>query len=199
MKKILTLIVGLSVLLAVSASAQSIFNGYAYLTSEATAGSGSTWYNLSGTAQSSSLDSADLGDFESNLWLGGQTGLWPDSQGVEYITMHYNITGDATASGSISYAFESFSSPNDQWGTDVNGANGSDLSVDLISTHTLGVGDYNLAVWVEGKANNRSSVWDNNGASNYNATFTVVPEPATVGMLGLGGLLTLLIRRMKIS
>lgn len=197
MKKMAALIISLSVLLVVSASAQSIFNGYAYL-SDTTAGSGTSWFDLSGTAQGANdFQGADLGDFTSNLWLGGQTGFWSDGQGVEYITMHYNITGDATASGSVSYAFESYSAPDDQWGTDINGANASDLSVDLIAAHTLGVGDYSLAVWVEGKANNRASVWDNNGASNYTATFSVVPEPATISMLGIGAFGLMLLRRLK--
>lgn len=196
MKKILTLIAGLTVLLAVSASADSsIFDGYAYLTSGATAGAGTaTWFDLNGSAQSADFQGSDLGDFESNLWLGGQTGFWSGGTGVEYITMHYNITGADTASGSVSYAFQSYTDPNDQWGTDV-----SDLSVDLISTHSLGNGDYNIAVWVEGKANSQSSIFDNNGGSNYNATFTVVPEPATIGMLGLGGLIAMMIRRMQIK
>ena len=113
-----------------------------------------------------------------------------------FITMHYSITGDATASGTISYAFQSFSSPNDRWGTDINGSNASDISVDLISTHSLANGDYNIAVWVEGKPNNIGSVFDNNGGSNYNATFTVVPEPASalLGVLGTA----LLLRRRRI-
>jgi len=195
MKKILTLIAVLTVLFAVSASAQSIFNGYAYLTSNETAGVSSAWYDLSASAQALDFQGSDLGDFESNMWLGGQTGFWSDSQGVEYIKMHYSITGAATASGSISYAFESYTDSNDQWGTD----GGTDSSVDLIDAHSLAEGDYSIAVWVEGKANNRDSVWDNNSSSNYTADFTVVPEPATVGMLGLGALLTLLVRRMTTS
>jgi hypothetical protein len=195
MKKTLPLVAGLAVLLAISASASTIFNGYAYV-SDTSAGVGSTWYDLNGTAQPQDLDGSDLGDFESNLWLGGQTGFWSEGNGVDYITMFYSITGDDTASGSISYAFQSYSDPNDQWGTDVNGANGSDLSVDLISAHSLGNGDYNLAVWVEGKANNQGSIWDNNGGSNHNSTFTVIPEPAVMGFMLFAGASTLLIRRV---
>ena len=51
----------------------------------------------------------------------------------------------------------------------------SDISVDLIATHGLAAGDYNIAVWVEGKPNNIASVWDSNNSNNHNATFTVVP------------------------
>ena len=36
---------------------------------------------------------------------------------------------------------------------------------------------------VEGKANNRSSIYDSNGGSNYNATFTVVPESSTIALI----------------
>jgi hypothetical protein len=166
-------------------SAQTIFNGYAYVSGTG-AGSSATWYDLNGSAQSLDFQDADLGDFETGLWLGGQTGFWSDGQGVEYITLHYSITGDATHSGQISYAFQFYNAPDDQWGTDDNGANGSDLSVDLIGAHSLGNGDYNLAVWVEGKANNRSSIYDNNGGSNHNATFSVIPEPSSFALMGLG-------------
>ncbi|VGO15538.1 hypothetical protein PDESU_04123 [Pontiella desulfatans] len=195
MNKKLIFAASLSILFAVSASASTIFNGYAYL-SDTSPNVDATWYNLNGTAQSQSLNGADLGEFESNLWLGGQTGFWAEGTGVDYIKMFYSITGADTASGEISYAFQSYSAPNDQQGTDVNGANVTDLSVDLITAHSLGVGSYNLAVWVEGKANNGNSAWDSNGGSNYNATFEVIPEPATIGLTVLVGAGALFIRRV---
>lgn len=195
MKKISLIVASLSIT-ALSLSAQTIFNGYAYV-SDTTAGVDKVWYDLNGTAQTQDFDGANLGDFTTNLWLGGQTGFWSDGQGVEFITMHYNIGGDTTASGTISYDFQSFSSPDDQWGTDESGANDSDISLDLIAAHSLAQGDYTLEVWVEGKANNRSSIFDNNGGSNYDATFSVVPEAGTYALLA--GLLSLtyiaLIRR----
>lgn len=182
-------------ILGTPATAATIFDGYAYV-STTTAGVDSTWYNLNGSAQAGSLDGADLGDVESNLWLGGQTGFWAEGEGVQYITMHYSITGDATASGTIAFDFQSYADPNDQWGTDVNGANLTDTSIDLISVHSLTNGDYNIAVWVEGKPNNIAAVYDSNGGGNYNATFTVVPEPSSTALLGLGGL-ALILRRRK--
>lgn len=182
-------------ILGTHASAATIFNGYAYV-STTTAGVDATWYNLNGGAQAQSLNGADLGDFQTSLWLGGQTGLWSEGNGVQYITMHYSISGDATATGTIAFDFQFYTAPNDQWGTDVNGANTTDKSVDLIAAHGLTNGNYNLAVWVEGKPNNIGSVWDNNGGANYNATFAVVPEPSTTALLGLGGL-ALVLRRRK--
>lgn len=193
MKKIALIIVAL--VATASLNAQTIFSGYAYV-SDTTAGVGTSWYDLSGNAQPADFQGADLGDFTTNLWLGGQTGFWSNNEGVEFISMQYSITGDATASGSISYAFQSFSGSNDQWGTDINGDNDSDASLDLISAHSLAAGDYNLAVWVEGKPNTSGAVFDSNNSSNYNASFTVVPEPGTYALLaGLLGLSYVAMRR----
>ncbi|MDB2310581.1 PEP-CTERM sorting domain-containing protein [Opitutales bacterium] len=193
MKNISVLFVAL--VASASLNAQSIFSGYAYV-SDTSAGVDPSWYDLNGNAQPDDFQGADLGDFTTNLWLGGQTGFWSNNEGVSYITMNYSITGDATASGSISYAFQSFSSPNDQWGTDINGDNASDASLDLINVHSLAPGDYNLAVWVEGKPNSSASVYDSNSGSNYNASFSVVPEPGTYALLaGLLGLSYVAMRR----
>lgn len=176
-------------------NAQSIFNGYAYV-SDTTAGTDTTWYNLSGSAQSSSLDGANLGTFSNALWLGGQTGFWSNGQGVNFIEMGYSITGTASANGTIAYGFQSYSAPNDQWGTDINGAITSDISTNLISAHSLTAGSYNISIYVQGAANNSSSIYDSNGGSNYNAAFTVVPEPTSYALLlGFAGLCFVMYKR----
>lgn len=178
-------------------NAQSIFNGYAYV-SDTTAGTDTTWYNLSGSAQSSSLDGANLGTFSNALWLGGQTGFWSNGQGVNFIEMNYSITGTASANGTIAYGFQSYSAPNDQWGTDANGDITSDISTNLISAHSLTAGSYNISIYVQGAANNNSSIYDSNGGSNYNAAFTVVPEASTYALFaGLGVLAFVLTKRLK--
>ncbi|NCG08316.1 MAG: hypothetical protein GWO81_01900 [Verrucomicrobia bacterium] len=178
-------------------NAQSIFNGYAYV-SDTTAGTNSTWYNLSGSGQSTSFQGANLGTFSNALWLGGQTGFDSVGNGVNFIEMGYSITGTATANGTIAYAFQSFSAPNDQQGTDVNGANTSDISTNLISAHSLTAGSYNISIYVQGAPNNGSSIYDSNGGSNYNAAFTVVPETSTYALFaGLGVLAFVLTKRLK--
>ncbi len=196
------LITSLALLVLGSAlSAQSIFNGYAYV-SDTTAGADTIWYNLSGTGQSSSFQGADLGDFNTNLWLGGQSGFFSDFAGTQSVILNYNITGDATATGTVAYSFQYFEGPagtnNDQYGTDINGANTSDGSVDLIAAHSLAAGDYNIAVWVVGTANDSDTAFDSNNSNNYNASFTVVPEASTYALFaGLGALAFALIRRLK--
>ncbi len=178
-------------------SAQSIFNGYAYV-SDTTAGTDTIWYNLNGTGQSSSFQGADLGDFNTNLWLGGQQGFWHTGQFTEYVRMGYEISGAATATGTINYSFQSANNQDDQYGTDVNGSVSSDLSVDLIAAHSLAAGDYSISIYVEGKANNLAAIYDSNNSNNYNATFTVVPEASTYALFaGLGALAFVLIRRLK--
>ena len=190
-----------SLVLAGNVFGQTIFNGYAYTTSGSTPGISSTWYNLGGSAQSLTFHDADLGVFEDFLWLGGQTGIWSDGSGVASATLFYDIGGDATHSGSISYTFQSFSEPDDQWGTDVNGANATDLSVNLIGTHSLTPGNYTISVWVQGIMNDNDEVFDSRGGLNHTADFTVIPEPSSIIMMGLAGLaaggLTVLKRRKQ--
>lgn len=197
MKKCILLVLVTLVASGLAAKAQTIFNGYAYTTSGATPGVSSNWYDLSATSANPSFQGASLGSFNTNLWLGGQTGFWSAGQGVQYITLHYSITGQQSASGSASYSFQSFSAPNDQWGTDVSGAHATDSSVNLIAAHSLANGNYNIAVWVEGKPNSSGSIYDSNGGSNYNASFTVVPEPSTFALLGLGALAIGMMMRRK--
>lgn len=188
--------------IASSLGAQSIFNGYAYVSGTG-AGNSPTWYNLSGNAQSSSFQGSDLGDFTTGLWLGGQTGFWANGSGTQFVTLNYSITGAATANGSVSYSFQYFEGPagsnNDQWGTDISGSNTTEGSVDIIAANSLGAGDYNIAVWVEGKANNGTSAFDSNSSNNYNATFTVIPESSTLALVaGFGCLLYVMLKRRLI-
>jgi hypothetical protein len=113
--------------------------------------------------------------------------------------MNYNITGSATATGSVAYNFQSYSAPNDQWGTDVNGNITSDISTNIIAAHSLGAGTYSIAVWVEGKANNRAAIFDSNSSSNYTASFTVVPETSTYALFAGFGVLLLVLAKRRLS
>jgi hypothetical protein len=182
-------------------SAQSIFNTYAYV-SDTSAGTDPAWYNLGGAGQSSSFEGANLGSFTTSLWLGGQSGIWSNGQQVEYSRLNYSITGAATATGAVAYSFQYYEGPagsnNDQWGTDVNGANSSDASIDLITTYSLAAGSYNIAVWAEGQTKSGNLVYDSNNSNNYNATFTVapIPEASTYALYaGMLGLITVMLRR----
>ena len=199
MKKILLVAIALVAFTGLAAKAQTIFNDYAYLSSGATPGVSTTWYNLNGSAQSHAFQGANLGSFNTNFWLGGQSGFWSNGSGVNFITLHYSITGTKSASGSVSYSFQNYSAPNDQWGTDVNGSHLTDSSINLISTNSLTNGSYSIALWVEGKANNGVTVWDSNGGSNYNASFSVVPEPSTFALISLSAMgAGVLLRRRKV-
>lgn len=152
-------------------------------------GVGTEWYDLNGADQSNgNVDGADLGSFSLGytLFLNSEINAWADG-------------GDAYSAMSISYRVNggSFSEITDNSLTDLGGNNfrgetsGGDLS-------GLGAGTHTIELYVS-----RSHTWSGGGpfttsldvdgdtaggaADNYfTATFTVVPEPGTLALFGLG-------------
>ncbi|MGZ5021294.1 MAG: PEP-CTERM sorting domain-containing protein [Chthoniobacterales bacterium] len=77
-----------------------------------------------------------------------------------------------------------------QWGTDVEGANGTNAAVNILTG--LAPGTYTLEVFSFINTNSvdaPAQIFNNNGGANYTATFTVVPEPSTLTLLAGPGLL----------
>lgn len=75
---------------------------------------------------------------------------------------------------------------NDRWSDETQ-------SIDLLDG--LAPGTYVLGTFGFASSSDAGDQFANNGGNNYGATFTVIPEPASVALLGLGGLLMVFGRR----
>ncbi|MGB0415715.1 MAG: PEP-CTERM sorting domain-containing protein [Coraliomargarita sp.] len=169
---------------------------------------GDQFYDAGATTGLPDFQGTDLGDFEAGtdtLQLGGQTKTFKNSSSdVTGASLFYRIwSGSESGSFSeLSYAFQINDvggTPGDQqWGTDASGINASAFyTADLISG--LSAGDYTLEVYTRITTNGvdaPAEMFANNGGANYEATFTVVPEPGSFALLaGLSGLAFLALRR----
>lgn len=149
--------------------------------------------NLFGAAEfdGANLGTINLGDA---LYLTGeQKSFKNNGTDVTGHTLFWSVTGTGgSGSGSLAYGFQSDIGGGDQvWGA----ANAGSLTSNVLNG--LGVGDYTLSVWSRITTNNvdaPAEIFNNQGGSNYNATFSIIPEPSTALLGGLG-MLALLRRR----
>lgn len=146
--------------------------------------------NLFGAAefQGAFLGTFNLGEM---LFLTGEQKSWKDnSTDVTGHTLHWQI---GTNNGTLAYAFEAdLGGNNDQrWGADNFGGLTSNVLAGLAP------GNYTLSVWssiTTNGTNAATTIFNNVGGNNYNATLTIIPEPSSAA-LGLVGSLLLLRRR----
>jgi len=120
--------------------------------------------------------------------------VWSDSGDRGGLNMYFNtfVGGTQDAAGQDWHVGGFSTSDNHNYAV----ANSTGVTVGSV---TLEVGDVvGIDLWAKTYGTSGDE-WLNAGGDNYHAYFTVVPEPATVGMLGLGALLTLLVRRMTTS
>lgn len=150
--------------------------------------------NLFGAAefQGASLGTFDVGD---SLYLTGEQKSYKnDSTDVTSHTLFWSVTGTGgSGSGSLGYGFEADLGNGDQrWGADNYGG----LTGNVLSG--LAAGTYTLSVWsriTTNGVNASSEIYNNRGGLNYNATFTVIPEPSAALLGGIGALALLRRRR----
>ena len=181
----------LLVLLCLAFSYVSSFAGAGFYDSFAI-GNG-TFYDLGSTTGLTDFDGANLGTFDistGTLFIGGQSKTFKNNgSDVTGVAIFYRFYQGA-ASGTftqINYSFQwnegdpgapaGLGSVGDQqWGTDVQGANGADGAVDILNGATLSTGTYTLEVFMRVTTNGvdaAAEIFDNNGGSNYIATFEV--------------------------
>ena len=187
MKKLL--VFALVAMVAGFAGAQTLSwmgNSYIY-----DAGAG-TWYQASGTdtwATGGAFQDHNFG-IVSSLTLGGQAQTWERPLGTT-VTMFYEVfQGTNTQGGvkSMEMLWLEQAGNNDKW-ENVTGENvAAGLAPDTA---------YTVAVWFNA-VNGETEVWDSNNSANYIASFkTAIPEPATMGLLGLGAVALALRRKMS--
>lgn len=145
--------------------------------------------NLFGAAefQGANLGTFNLGEM---LFLAGeQKSFKNNSTDVTGHTLHWQIGSN---SGTLAYGFEADLGNGDQrWGT----ANAGGITGNVLAGLTAG--NYTLSVWssiTTNGVNADTTIFNNRGGLNYNASLTIIPEPASAA-LGLVGSLLLLRRR----
>ena len=170
-------------LAAGGAWAQLSWVGDSYLYSEEL----DTWYRASGPANGgwgnlseTVFDAMDFG-IVSSLTLGAQAQTYDRAEGTT-VTMYYEVFQGAVSqnSGFLALPWNRQEGSNDLWENMVG--------VDVAAGLAPGT-EYTVAVWFNA-VRDATEVWDSNGNANYVADVqtAAVPEPATLGLLGLGAL-----------
>lgn len=151
------------------------------------------WYDLNGSDQSENFHGADLGAFaiSGSLFLNAQLNAWAD--GDDYYTatsfaLYYRVyeTGDTPPGWSYSQSVSISSQGGNNWQGYAPGVN---------ILQGLGAGSYSVEVFAykihywdtAGGGSWEERIWEG-GVDNqpFTAEFQVIPEPGTLGLLGLG-------------
>lgn len=169
-------------------AAGGFFDSFAYVNVN---GSGNVYYDLGATTGNPDYQFSNLGTLiqGQSLRLGGQIKTWKNNStdiiGVD-IFYRYYIGTPAGSFTQLNYAFQfNFANPGDQqWGTDINGSNPTDLSINILPA-SPSAGTYTLEVYVRVATNGVNEdpfLFDSRGGLNYQATFTV-EAPLNVSIL----------------
>jgi hypothetical protein len=160
----------------------------------------STFYEIdsdnSNLFGASEFHGANLGTFtvgDSLFATAQQKSFKNNGTDVTSHTLFWAVSGTGgSGSGSLNLGFQADLGGGDQrWGADNTGALTSNMLAGLAN------GSYTLSVWTRITTNGTNApteIFNNRGGSNFNATFTVVPEPS-IALLGGLGVLGLLRRR----
>jgi hypothetical protein len=188
MKTYLTILCALFIHVTVNA-AGGFFDSFAYTKVN---NGNNTFYDLAATTGNPDFLGSNLGTIiqGQTLRLGGQIKTWKNNgtniTGVA-IFYRYYIGAPSGSHTQINYAFQidnvNGTLGDQQWGTDVNGSNPTELSVNILPGN-IPVGTYTLDIFVRITTNGNDAplqIFDNRSGANYQATFTVeAPLSASV-------------------
>lgn len=167
-----------------------------------------TYFDIGAVTGNPDFQGTNLGDFTSggSLLLGGQGKSFKNGgSDVTAMALYYRVWQGSPGGAftAFNYAFQidnhGGTSGNQQWGSDVAGANGSAFFTSNL-LNGLSAGDYSLEVYSQISTNGLGGATNptvnNNGGNNFIASFSVVPEPSRA-LLGIMGLVLLINRRRR--
>jgi hypothetical protein len=186
-----------------SFGAAGMFDQFVFTTTDGT--SPQTFYDIGAATGNADFQGNNLGSFTvgTDFYLGGQQRTYKDnSTDVTSSSISWRVYSGAPsgsfATVAMPFQFNTGVSNDQQWGGDSQGSNSNPIEISTNILSGLTNGNYTLEVFTQittNGVNEAGTVFNNVGGSNYKATFTVVPEPAsaTMGILGAA----LLLRRRR--
>jgi len=188
MRKLIVLLVALVAASAMGATGW--YSDYIIVSGVQNLGSNGGYLWIGGDpSYGSAFDGFNLGNVpQAGFSVGADMRYWSDTQDRDGGAFYWQLEG-ATSPNEVIWT-QTFLGGNDYQGTSATSTsigNGASL------------GQHTLTVWAKswGTTEVPGDSWLNNGGANYSATFTTVPEPTTLVLIGAGiaGLLAFRRRR----
>ena len=184
--------------------AAGIFDSFLFTTTTVTAPL--SYYDIGATTVNPDFQGSALGSFtagSSTLFIVGQqksyknNGTDVTSHSIQWRVWSGSPSGSFTT---VAMPFQlNLATPGDQqWGGDTQGSNSDPIEVSSNILSGLTNGNYTLEVFsriTTNGVNADATINNNNSGNNFQATFTVVPEPSAALLGGLGALMLLRRRR----
>ena len=179
-----------------------MFNQFVFTTTNGT--TPLSFYDIGAVTGNPDFQGNNLGTFTvgTSFYLGGQQRTYKDnstdvtSSGISW-RVYSGAPSGSFATVAMPFQFNTGTNNDQQWGGDSQGSNFDPIEISSNVLSGLSNGNYTLEVFTfltTNGVNEATTVSNNVGGSNYKATFTVVPEPASA-MIGLLGVSLLLRRR----
>jgi hypothetical protein len=188
--KLMALAVGVALTAGTAFADTGWMNSYAYVWD----GSADTFYDLNGADQTENFDGADLGQFGPGytLFLNAEINAWADS-GDAYtdFSLFYRVYSGTPGT----FTQDPVNSIDNVSGNDWRGlATDNDLSGLGVGTYTVDLYVSRSHTWDAGAGGPYTTYLDINGdtaggeptADFFSASFEVIPEPGTMGLLAIG-------------